>query len=294
VCAYISIFTSDATRVLFPYSISKDECDAYIATISDDMANQASVLGVDITPGSSSCSDLEVMVCATFFSSEEGAKLQSFVDTQVDFWLEMVIQGCKPALAGYTTIVAVGGMTNGDVQAGLPVSCINAVATKACAIETPDFPKCACVTTPGATPFAIKPAMSSMAGRTKDTTCYCFETTLVTPNSATSPCGRSSNLLKAEFYADDNKRRSITGVYLQPTGGSGKWLSPTWGAVGEQTVKATPMNWSKGQAQGGKVCLELKNDTPIDDFCLGTDGTCWGNLFDDSKNCCPLFPAQQP
>ncbi|PNW73147.1 hypothetical protein CHLRE_14g620600v5 [Chlamydomonas reinhardtii] len=293
VCVYISLTVSDASRVLFPYSISNDECQGYIATIQDDVATQASDLGVTVTPGSTSCAGNLVMVCATFFSNEEGAKLQSFVDTQINFWLDMVTQGCRPALAGYTVVVSVGGM--GDAVAGLPQSCINAQASAACALQTPDFPKCQCVTTPGATPFAIAPAMSSMAGRTKDTTAYCFSITLVTPNSATSPCGRSTSLLKAEFYADDKKRRAITGVYVQPKTGTGKWLSATWGAVDEQTVKATPLNWSKDQANGGKICLELKNDTPLSDFCLpANDGVCWGNVFDDTKNCCPLFAAAQP
>ncbi|KAG2447494.1 hypothetical protein HYH02_007420 [Chlamydomonas schloesseri] len=295
VCVYIDLLVSDASRIVFPYAFSGAQCASYIATIQDDIATQAEDLGVTVAPGMTSCSGNKVVVCGTFFSSQEGAKLQSFVDTQISFWLDMVTGGCTPALAGYTVTVKVGGMGDSTSSAGLPESCLKGATSASCRLETPDFPKCACVTTPKATPFALAPTMSTMDGRTKDTTCYCFETTLVTPNSLTSPCGRSSGLLKAEFYADDKKRRAITGIYVQPKGASGKWLSATWGAVGEDTVKATPLNWSKGQANGGKICLELKKDTPLDMFCKpANDGVCWGNLFDDSKDCCPLYAVGQP
>ncbi|PNW73149.1 hypothetical protein CHLRE_14g620702v5 [Chlamydomonas reinhardtii] len=292
-CVYLSIL--ETGNVVFPYEFSQQDCDDYAAMIGDELQTEAENLGVAINFAPAVCSGDVIKLCATFFSSEQGAELQPFIDERLPFWLQLItgVQGCPAFLTGYSAYAAVGGI-GGSAQAP-DASCLSGFQSQACAPEPVDFPKCACVTTPGATPFAFTPVISTMAGRTKDTTSYCFSITLVTPNSATSPCGRSTSLLKAEFYADDKKRRAITGVYVQPKTGTGKWLSATWGAVDEQTVKATPLNWSKDQANGGTICLELKNDTPLSDFCLpAPGGSCYGNLFDDSKNCCPLYQASLP
>jgi hypothetical protein len=105
-----------------------------------------------------------------------------------------------------------------------------------------------------------------------------------------STCGATTSLLKVEFYADDTKRRSISGFSLKTAGATTyKNISATWGAVGEKTVKATPLNWSKEQADGAQICMEIVGQ--LDDFCLGAPGLCWANLFDVSKKCCPLYSA---
>jgi hypothetical protein len=53
------------------------------------------------------------------------------------------------------------------------------------------------------------------------------------------------------------------------------FISATWGAVGEQTVKATPLRWTKAQANGGKICLELDYSTDLNEFCMYGADTCW-------------------
>ncbi|KAG2447492.1 hypothetical protein HYH02_007418 [Chlamydomonas schloesseri] len=292
-CVYLSI--AETGTVVFPYELSPTDCDDYAAMIGDEIQTEAENLGVAVNFSPAVCASDVIKLCATFFSSEEGAKLQPFINERLPFWLQLITgpQGCPAYLTGYSAYAVVGG--SGGTATAPSASCLSGFETTACAPENVDFPKCACNTKPGATPFAFKPVMYTMAGRTKDTTAYCFNITTVTPNSPTSPCGSSSGLLKAEFYADDTKRRKITGMYVRPNGGPSKWLAATWGAVGEQTVKATPLNWSKGQANGGVICMELTNDISIQDFCLpSTSGTCWGNLFDDTKNCCPLYQADLP
>ncbi|KAG2437933.1 hypothetical protein HXX76_005549 [Chlamydomonas incerta] len=292
VCAYIALLDVN-NAVPFPYSFSADECSQAAEVIINDIATEAQAVGATITSDFTlvSCQAQQIKVCGEFFSAEEGALLQSFVSEQVSIWRDLITMGSCPAyLAGYTVVAAVGG-DGGDVN-NLPQSCLSASSSTACAIEQVDFPKCQCVTQAFATPFAAKPVITTMDGPSKGTTAYCFEITLVTPNNPGSKCGKSDILLKAEFYADDAKRRKITNVGVKPAGGAMKWQSATWGAVGEYTVKATPLNWTKAQANGGQLCLVLTNDTTLDEFCMGnTENTCWMNLFDNAKDCCPVYTA---
>ena len=93
-----------------------------------------------------------------------------------------------------------------------------------------------------------------------------------------SNCGKTTNMLKAEIWADDAQRRKVVAIGVQPGDSpTMKFLSTTWGAMGEQTVKATPLNWNKAQMEGGKICLELDNSTTLDSFCEtgGIYNTCW-------------------
>ncbi|PNH12957.1 Perphorin-1 [Tetrabaena socialis] len=164
-----------------------------------------------------------------------------------------------------------------------------------------EFPFCQCQKAQSA--YSLAPTVSALGGSK-----FCFKLNVKAPAGATgycatkadlkkieSDCGLTTSALKMEFYADDAQRRRITGVALMPAGSSTfKFLSPTWGAVGEDTVKATPLKWSKEQAAGGKVCLELDDGTTLGSFCKGatdSDSTCWANIFDDTKNCCPLFAS---
>ncbi|EFJ49283.1 hypothetical protein VOLCADRAFT_104383 [Volvox carteri f. nagariensis] len=160
--------------------------------------------------------------------------------------------------------------------------------------EGPSCPAGLCNTRQGATPFAAKYLLTKARGRSSSTVLYCFNTTVVAPLNPDSACGSTTTLLKAEFWADDAQRRAVAGIGIQPAGGRMRYLSPTWGAVGEQTLKATPLMWDLNQANGGKICLELDKATDLGSFCNNVPGsppTCWVNFFDESKNCCPLFKS---
>ena len=87
----------------------------------------------------------------------------------------------------------------------------------------------------------------------------------------------TSVLNKIEFWAKDDLRRKITGIGLQPTGAPKmSYIQPVWSSSGEDTLRATPLNWSKAQANGAVVCLELDNSTTLDEFCMGGEvSTCW-------------------
>ncbi|PNH04571.1 Perphorin-1 [Tetrabaena socialis] len=269
---------------LFAFRFDAAMCDEISSAVASTTNDEIDARGIKVLSpfAKVSCTPTQIKVCGSFFSSEEGAKLQDWVDQALINLLAMVTNGgCPSFLNGYTLVSSVAGPAMEKV-------CLEGVKQTACALQTPDFPKCQCVTKPFATPFAVMPNIESAPGRTKDTTLYCFSTKVVTPYAPTSACGKTSNLLKAEFYASDSSRRKISGVALMPAGATTfKFISATWGAVGEDTVKATPINWGKAQADGGKICLELS--VPLADFCLG--GSCWVNVFDDAKNCCPLFAS---
>ena len=197
-----------------------------------------------------------------------------FLDCNRTFTRQVTGGQCPAYLSGYSVVTAVGG--DGSDVNSLPMSCLNAFKSTACAPETVDFPKCQCTTKAFATPFAVKPMMSEMAGPSKDTTSYCFELAVVAPANPGSACGKTSTVNKAEFFADDTKRRQIKSIGIKPAGAAGyKWVAPSWGAVGDQTLKVT-LGWSTAQAAGGRICLELYNTTSLDDFCMGAAmDTCW-------------------
>ncbi|KXZ48449.1 hypothetical protein GPECTOR_28phG5a [Gonium pectorale] len=264
----------------------------FVSDITAQAAGVGARIAVPFTKAS--CSSTLVKVCGEFFSNEDGAKLTNQITDQANLWVQLIAgaAGCPAYLTGYNLIVKVAG--DGSNVASLPVSCLNAEASQSCKPESVDFPKCQCVTRPASTPFAVAPGMTTLPGRSKSTTLYCFSLAIVTPSNPSSPCGKTDNLLKAEIYADDQQRRKIVAIGIQAAGETSlTFKSPVWGSDGEQTLKATPLNWSKAQANGGKVCMELDNSTTLDSFCLGgsSKDTCFMNLFDDTKDCCPLYSS---
>ncbi len=67
----------------------------------------------------------------------------------------------------------------------------------------------------------------------------------------------------------------MEGISLKPAGGIVSWRSPTWGAVGEETLKTPNVNWSVPQATGAEVCIELLKSTKIEEFCNMGVPMCW-------------------
>ncbi|GFR50604.1 hypothetical protein Agub_g12688, partial [Astrephomene gubernaculifera] len=293
VCVY---FTLTATpSVIFPFSIPASDCQTYLDTVKPQVTDAATQAGARMlsAPELVTCSASQVKICSTFFSSADGAKLQSFFDSQVQFWLEQIATpaSCSSYLLGYQAEMTVGG--DGSDVKNLPTGCVSAYASQQCAQSKINFPACVCNTKPLASPFAALPTLTTLPGRFKSTTLWCFTLATVTPSSPTSTCGKTTTLAKAEIWANDNLRRKIAGIGLKPAGSATmRYISASWGAVGENTLKATPLNWSKAQANGGQICLELENNTSPAEFCnTGSDDTCWINLFDTSKSCCPLYSS---
>ncbi len=83
-----------------------------------------------------------------------------------------------------------------------------------------------------------------------------------------------TTLAKADFYANEKRRRTVVAIGLQAAGANPmRFISPSWGDQGENTLKITRINWDMRQAAGGKICLELT--TELADFCMDGDSTCW-------------------
>ncbi|GIL44828.1 hypothetical protein Vafri_2292, partial [Volvox africanus] len=286
-CVYVSLTNNSA---LFDFSL-QNFCANLSQTIISDLTAEAEAVGAGLIGDATvTCSTDLIKICVTFLSEQDGAKLQPWIEQQAVFWLYLVSgDKCPTFLVGYTVILEVAG-ADGPGSA----SCLQAITSRSCTPEPVPFPKCKCVTRPAATPFAATPYLTKERGRNSRTVLYCFSTAIVAPYSPNSACGKTTVLLKAEMWGNDDLRRSVTGIGIQPAGSEMKFLSATWGSVGEQTVKATPLNWSKAQAARGRICMELEKATDLGAFCNNPGAaqpTCWINFFDLSKNCCPLFAA---
>ncbi|KAG2493513.1 hypothetical protein HYH03_008329 [Edaphochlamys debaryana] len=169
-------------------------------------------------------------------------------------------------------------------------SCLTGHGHKDCTPSPVPFPKCQCMNDPYSSPFVVSPLIEVAKGRKAGTTLYCFTTGVVVPEGPQTACSQATVLQKMEFWANDKRRQKITGIGVQAAGATKMgFMTPGWGAVDDNTLRANNLNWSKQQADGGKVCLELS--IPLDEFCEGgvTD-TCWATVF-GSRACCPTFMA---
>ncbi|EFJ39297.1 extracellular matrix glycoprotein pherophorin-V37, partial [Volvox carteri f. nagariensis] len=64
-----------------------------------------------------------------------------------------------------------------------------------------------------------------------------------------------------------------------------------WAAL-QSPLWATNINWSSSAAQGGEICIELKNTTTLSQLCLGDrPNTAWISLFNKNRKCCPTYTA---
>ena len=97
------------------------------------------------------------------------------------------------------------------------------------------------------------------------------------PHLAQPQCGNVTKLHKAEIWINETQyRRSIGNIYLFPAVGANGTRSPTWGKAGENTLKATPINWNVQQADGGSICFDVQAGLDIYDVCLGNSNGDYG------------------
>ncbi|GLC33316.1 hypothetical protein PLESTM_000048000 [Pleodorina starrii] len=294
VCTYF-VLTLPGTS-LYPVPLTVTECAGFASKIVSNITAMANRLGARLLQQEPriECSDTQFKVCLSFRSVEDGEKLSPYIEIVASLWLmDQVQTGVCPAYReGGVYQVLVGGDGSDPWASGS--SCLNAQAAVPCEKVEIDFPKCSCVTKRGSTSFAALPVITQAPGRKASTTLHCFNLTTITPSNPNGPCGRSQVLLKMEMWADEALRRSVQGIGVRPADVEDMaFLSPVWGPVGSQTLKATPLRWSKAQAEGGQVCIELDNNTSLGSFCMSEnqEDTCWLNLFDETQNCCPVFAA---
>ncbi|GIL52708.1 hypothetical protein Vafri_8516 [Volvox africanus] len=280
----------DPPFVSFPLSFTAEQCRAWSSMVSTNFSHFAGQVGAVLLdlPPVVKCEDKMLQVCVKFASDVEGQKMQGIIDDLVQYWYYMAVDPCKAywrgPYFGYVTVD--NGEGGGCLQGQVAVSCDPLPV---------DFPKCKCDTAVGATPFFAGPILEKLPlpGSRINDTLYCFQLYVTTPSDPESVCGRTTNLLKAEIYADDAQRRKVKNIMVRHNGAnSSRMLATSWAPPGEQTLKVTPLNWNLEQAHGASICLVMEGSADIGQFCntAGSE-TCKIIFFDDAKNCCPMFDA---
>ncbi|EFJ44688.1 hypothetical protein VOLCADRAFT_106282 [Volvox carteri f. nagariensis] len=287
------VFTAGA-NVLYPIAIPEGECNALAEVAVESISNVTAAMGVRFLGAPRiTCAPSYISICATFFSDEDGAKLQPYIADLVNPWLGAVTGGgpaCRAFLNGYTIAITVG--PEGDPFNVRTDGCLFYTTSLACAAQKVDYPKCKCVTRQRATPFAAIPIIMTYPGRKNYTVLQCFKIFAVAPYSPNSDCGRTTTLRSVEFWANDDQRGRVKAIGLRAAGATEMtFVSELWGPVGDDTLKTPAFNWNMTQANGGEICLELEYITDLSRFCVYGDETCWLALFDESKDCCPLYSA---
>ncbi|GIL87937.1 hypothetical protein Vretimale_6316 [Volvox reticuliferus] len=143
-----------------------------------------------------------------------------------------------------------------------------------------------CAKAPGTTPLLPSPYFIAEPGRSPKTQLYCFD---IRPKSVLKQSRCSSEyLLKVEIWADDSKRYFVKGTRLTKNRGTPVWGQPSWGSIGDNTLKVTPLKWTMSEAMGSRICIEVsKAITDLSEICLG--GACYVSLFNEDKDCCPVY-----
>ncbi|GIL79864.1 hypothetical protein Vretifemale_9033 [Volvox reticuliferus] len=275
---------------LYPISFTAQQCQAWADMVVSNITAFAGLVDATLLnlPPAVKCEDDMLQACVKFASAEEGYKLEEYMEPLVQLWYSSFVNPCKAYWRGwYGASVTVNDGVDGS-------GCLQHYTSLVCDPAPIDFPKCKC-DTGMVTPFFAAPILEKRpfeGSRTNDTL-YCFTVFVSTPFDPDSPCGRTTNLLKAEIYADDAQRRKVKNILVRPNGAnSSRLMSTSWASPGEQTLKVTPLNWNREQAHGASICLVVDNAADIGSFCNapGSD-TCTIIFFDDTKDCCPKFDA---
>ncbi|GIL44829.1 hypothetical protein Vafri_2287 [Volvox africanus] len=292
-CIYLTV--QEVTPQLWPFVFSSDTCKLLVSEAIALVEQAASLAGAGLISDLTTytCQDTVIKICFGFYTPD---RLQDSISDILAAIRDLVAPTCPAYLNGYTIEVFVS--EDGIDPFGDPLeSCLSGTIVTMCAPEKVDFPKCFCETKAFATRFAAQPYLTSAPGRPTpkvNTTLYCFTLAVVEPSPANTYCANTTVLLKAEIWGNDAplQRRKIIALAFQEAGSDTlKYISPSWGATGDQTLKVSPLNWSAEKADGAKICLELSNATDLETFCNHGDKTCWINLFSPTKECCPVFPA---
>ncbi|EFJ39590.1 extracellular matrix glycoprotein pherophorin-V39 [Volvox carteri f. nagariensis] len=217
---------------------------------------------VNFTVDPTRCQPTKVSVCGSFVSQEEARKLEPWAALQSPFWLDSLVGQCNAVNSGLSFLLR----SETD-------NCLKVITEKTDCKDTVNvtFPPCKCDNRKYATPFYVVPTPATQEpGRDPWTNLYCFKTKVAPKESVIAgPCNSSSTLHKAEIWADMSLRRQVRGFRLTPSGGTPRWASTSWGPSGANQLKATNINWSSSAAQGGEICIELKNTTTLSQLCLG-------------------------
>ncbi|GIM11991.1 hypothetical protein Vretimale_15423, partial [Volvox reticuliferus] len=267
-----------------PYRFDNASCEllqhSVIRPIEAQIAALNLVLLQPFVADPSLCSPLGTKICAIFQTAADAQLMQPFLQAIVSLAVHNLVSSICPATPGY------------KVQAFTePDSCVKLHGGSECPPGPNQFPNCRCNKTRGITPLYVLPNVQIAPGRTPSTNLYCFRIGIVPEAFRLQGTCVGNTLNKAEFWADEAQRRKVVGFRVTPRGGPQRYVAVSWGAKGDNTVKATQLNWGLDQAEDGEICLELLKDVALGDFCLGGENGCFVGLFNDRRDCCPTYAA---
>ncbi|GIL64217.1 hypothetical protein Vafri_18187, partial [Volvox africanus] len=270
---------------LRPYRYDNITCASIQQSISNSIntaLNKSFIPMVSYFAGNSSlCSSLEVSVCGKFFSSYDAQDFKTTAEGLMPFLIDLAAGGtvCRAELEGYQVVVTTDGS-----------DCLPVASSASCFLPFTPFPNCTCNTTQGILPFAVSPRYVTGL-KTATTTEYCFTISTIPQNQVVpSACAVANDVLvKVEWYANQNMSSWVWGINLYPATGPKVTRAASWGAAGTNSLKATPINWTTTQANGSRVCVEMKNPRTMADLCLGINSQCYASTFNSNKDCCPIF-----
>ncbi|EFJ45616.1 extracellular matrix glycoprotein pherophorin-V8, partial [Volvox carteri f. nagariensis] len=227
------------------------------------------------------CEGTRVVMCSNFTESNvtDAAWKTAFAGANtelVTFFLSLISgPTCLPELDGYTI------RTRANSE-----KCVLFDEERSIPCVPPPGVNCSCDVKQGVLPFVVgaryAPAASLPPSKVP-TTDYCF-TISTTTNIAPSNCTSISTIGKVELIADPSLRAFVRGFTLYLNNGTSTKISPTWGS---NTLRATNLLWSVAEADGARVCVTLRNPVTMIDICQGT--RCTVSVFNEDKDCCPLF-----
>ncbi|GIL56731.1 hypothetical protein Vafri_12042 [Volvox africanus] len=284
-----------------PYRFDAATCATIQQQIADAMnaalsASNITPVFMPFAPNSTTCSDDTVRTCGVFNGLEVSAleSLFTAVSDLMSYFIEVASSGnvCNPQLERYTVEI-----TTEDNP------CLDVSQSASCYLPSTPFPNCTCNLTQGVLPFTIGTTYSHVRNSTNfplsDEYCFAINPLPSTAPLVPSTCYQENDTIaKLEWYADDSVRSYVKGFMLYPAVGPSKKVSPSWGALGASTLKVS-LNWTNEQANGGLVCVAVRQPYSMDDVCVDPPAQqCYVSIFnrDDSNNndyCCPTFRAGQ-
>ncbi|KAG2500257.1 hypothetical protein HYH03_001835 [Edaphochlamys debaryana] len=229
------------------------------------------------------CDGSVLRICGRLFSVESGDVIEEgFNELGVEGIVYPVFGftdgACPTALAGHAVAASTDNQDCMDVLFRPP----------ACAEPEGPFPFCVCNKGRYTTPFSVAPQLEVTEGRT--TNVYCFQIQVTDPVDPSSNCGRAGTMKKAEFWFDYSRRHRISAITIRWKDGTIKTKEQSW-TIKDNTLKVSDLNWDRTfvRTNEPKICIQLRKDTPIEDFTMDPDKYIWVSLFDPRQNCCPTY-----
>ncbi|GIL58040.1 hypothetical protein Vafri_13239 [Volvox africanus] len=286
-------FLSDACKVCInaelyppeidyrPYRFDEKDCNSFQSSVASLLNNVIDDNGgqhnFGFLPDPSLCEATKVSICGFGFL-DVIELLQSKIDENAIAFYDAVTGGemCHPKYDNYGLTITVDSCDNILEQ---PPGVV-----RECGLLPPPSINCTCNTTAGISPYIVSSSFREEPSSNSQTALYCFDI-VVNKDILPSTCSDIDILRKVEFYAEQSLKSFVKSFRLSPNGGSPTTISPSWGPTGSNLLKAS-LYWTKDQATGASVCVEVKKPMTMLELCGGWK--CYVYLYNPDLKCCPL------